>query len=57
MDTFKSAFPAIRKITNPALVNYIMNTTLKSVESLLQRAKSNLRKEIIMMYPEGKEKK
>lgn len=35
----------------------IMNTTLKSVESLLQRAKSNLRKEIIMMYPEGKEKK
>lgn len=32
----------------------IMKTTLKSVESLLQRAKNNLRKKIISIYPEGK---
>ena len=35
----------------------IMNTTLKSVESLLQRAKSNLKKKIILLYPEGNLKK
>lgn len=35
----------------------IMNTTLKSVESLLQRAKSNLKKKIIPLYPEGNLKK
>lgn len=32
----------------------IMENTVKSVESLLQRAKTNLRKKIISMYPEGK---
>ena len=31
----------------------IMKTTLKSVESLLQRAKINLRKKLISVYPEG----
>lgn len=31
----------------------IMDTTLKSVESLLQRAKANLRKKIAAIYPEG----
>ncbi|WP_211341846.1 RNA polymerase sigma factor [Ulvibacterium marinum] len=35
----------------------VMETTLKSVESLLQRAKSNLRKYLIDIYPEGKTKK
>lgn len=32
----------------------IMQSTVKSVESLLQRAKVNLRKKIIELYPEGK---
>jgi RNA polymerase sigma-70 factor (ECF subfamily) len=31
----------------------IMETTLKSVESLLQRAKANLKKHLIERYPEG----
>ena len=31
----------------------IMKTTLKSVESLLQRGKMNLRKKLISIYPEG----
>ena len=31
----------------------IMKTTLKSIESLLQRAKINLRKILISVYPEG----
>ncbi|MBU2997088.1 sigma-70 family RNA polymerase sigma factor [Cellulophaga baltica] len=35
----------------------IMNTSLKSVESLLQRAKSNLKKKLISIYPEGNKKK
>ena len=35
----------------------IMKTSLKSVESLLQRAKANLRKKLILLYPEGKENK
>ena len=35
----------------------IMDTTLKSVEGLLQRAKANLKHEINRMYPEGKLKK
>ena len=35
----------------------IMDTTLKSVEGLLQRAKANLKNEIMRMYPEGKLKK
>lgn len=35
----------------------IMESSLKSVESLLQRAKSNLRKQLIAIYPEGKSKK
>ncbi|WP_422082067.1 RNA polymerase sigma factor [Ulvibacterium sp.] len=35
----------------------VMGTTLKSVESLLQRAKSNLRKYLVEIYPEGKTKK
>ena len=34
-------------------VAQIMETSLKSVESLIQRAKQNLRKEIIRQYPEG----
>ena len=34
----------------------IMGTSLKSVESLLQRAKNNLRKKLISIYPEGKSK-
>lgn len=32
----------------------IMETSLKSVESLLQRAKTNLKKKLISLYPEGK---
>ena len=35
----------------------IMNTSLKSVESLLQRAKANLKKKLISIYPEGNRKK
>lgn len=35
----------------------IMETTLKSMESLLQRAKQNLRKQLIAIYPEGNRKK
>lgn len=35
----------------------IMETTLKSVESLLQRAKNQLRKQLISIYPEGNVKK
>ncbi|MFS4447335.1 RNA polymerase sigma factor [Maribacter sp. 2307UL18-2] len=35
----------------------IMEITLKSVESLLQRAKQNLRKQLIAIYPEGNQKK
>lgn len=35
----------------------IMQTSLKSVESLLQRAKTNLRKKLIKIAPEGKSKK
>lgn len=35
----------------------IMETTLKSVESLLQRAKTNLKKKLISIYPEGNRKK
>lgn len=35
----------------------IMETTLKSVESLLQRAKNNLKKKLISIYPEGNKKK
>ncbi len=35
----------------------IMNTSLKSVESLLQRAKTNLKKKLISIYPEGNKKK
>ena len=35
----------------------IMETTLKSVESLLQRAKLSLRKQLIAIYPEGNRKK
>ncbi|WP_025741779.1 RNA polymerase sigma factor [Aquimarina pacifica] len=35
----------------------IMQTTLKSVESLLQRSKKTLKKKLISMYPEGKLKK
>jgi len=31
----------------------ILKTTLKSVESLLQRAKTNLRRKLISVYPEG----
>jgi len=38
-------------------VALIMDNTVKSVESLLQRAKVNLRKKIILMYPEGIHKK
>ena len=32
----------------------IMDNSVKSVESLLQRAKTNLKKKLISMYPEGK---
>lgn len=35
----------------------IMETSLKSVESLLQRAKTNLRKKLISIYPEGNKKR
>lgn len=35
----------------------IMKTSLKSVESLLQRAKANLKKKLIEIYPEGNRKK
>ena len=35
----------------------VMEITVKAVESLLQRAKVNLRKELISIYPEGKRKK
>lgn len=35
----------------------IMATSLKSVESLLQRAKNNLKKKLIDMYPEGNREK
>lgn len=35
-------------------VALIMENSVKSIESLLQRAKTNLRKKIISMYPEGK---
>ncbi len=35
-------------------VSDIMETSLKSVESLLQRAKTNLKKKLISYYPEGK---
>ncbi|WP_262496955.1 RNA polymerase sigma factor [Formosa algae] len=35
----------------------IMETTVKSVESLLQRAKTNLKKKLISIYPEGNHKK
>lgn len=35
----------------------IMETTLKSVESLLQRAKNNLKKKLVSIYPEGNKKK
>lgn len=35
----------------------IMEKSLKSVESLLQRAKTNLKKKLISIYPEGKKKK
>jgi RNA polymerase sigma factor (sigma-70 family) len=35
-------------------VAYIMETSLKSIESLLQRAKANLKKKLISIYPEGK---
>jgi RNA polymerase sigma factor (sigma-70 family) len=35
-------------------VAQIMESSVKSVESLLQRAKANLRKKLIEMYPEGK---
>lgn len=35
----------------------IMETSLKSVESLLQRAKNNLKKKLISIYPEGNKKK
>ena len=35
----------------------IMQTSVKSVESLLQRAKTNLKKKLISIYPEGKHKK
>lgn len=35
----------------------IMETSLKSVESLLQRAKANLKKKLIEIYPEGNQKK
>ncbi len=35
----------------------IMETTIKAVESLLQRAKVKLRKALISIYPEGKLKK
>ena len=35
----------------------IMETTLKSVEGLLQRAKVNLRTQLITIYPEGNPKK
>ena len=35
----------------------IMNTSLKSVESLLQRAKSNLRKRLENLYPNRRKKK
>lgn len=35
----------------------ITEASLKSVESLLQRAKANLRKQLISIYPEGKKKR
>lgn len=35
-------------------VALIMDNTVKAVESLLQRAKANLKKELIEHYPEGK---
>ncbi len=35
----------------------VMETTLKSVESLLQRAKVKLRNQLTAIYPEGKKKK
>lgn len=35
----------------------IMETSLKSIESLLQRAKANLKKKLILLYPEGNRKK
>lgn len=35
----------------------IMEISLKSVESLLQRAKTNLKKKLISIYPEGNRKK
>ncbi|TSE09179.1 MULTISPECIES: RNA polymerase sigma factor [Aquimarina] len=38
-------------------VGNIMGVTLKSIEGLLQRAKSQLRKQLISIYPEGKSKK
>lgn len=36
------------------VVAEIMETSLKSVESLLQRSKTNLRKKLISIYPKGK---
>jgi len=35
----------------------IMDTTLKAVESLLQRAKANLRKELKKLYPHRRKSK
>lgn len=35
----------------------IMETSVKAIESLLQRAKANLRKALIFIHPEGKSKK
>lgn len=58
VDTQKTAFilSYVEELPRQEVAD-IMNTTLKSVESLLQRAKTNLKKKLIAIYPEGNEKK
>ncbi len=54
VETQKTAFilSYIENLPRQEVAN-IMNTSLKSVESLLQRAKTNLKKKLISIYPEG----
>jgi RNA polymerase sigma-70 factor (ECF subfamily) len=57
-ETQKTAFilSYVENLPRQEVAN-IMKTSLKSVESLLQRAKTNLKKKLICIYPEGKVKK